>query len=756
MPNNFDSITKVLLLLSINSIFLGAVNGQQAELKRQINNHQVPRLEAAATIDAKLDDAVWKQALKVNLNYETDPGENTTPPVKTEVFIYENGETLFVAFNALDDNPEQILDHLTDRDNVWNSDFVGIKFDTFNEKRKAFQFFVNALGVQGDAIQEDFRGDDSNWDALWDSAGQVTETGYVVEMAIPFKSLRFPESDGEQRWGVEMLRFYPREFRHRIANTPVDRDHSCRVCQFDNLVGFKEVKPSQNLLLTPTLVVAQSDTREDAFTPWNEGDVENEFGLDLRYGITQDIYLNATLNPDFSQVEADAAQLDINNPFSLFLEEKRPFFLDGADYFNTNRRLVHTRNIAAPDYGLKVTGQSNGHSFGAIAVNDEQTNILIPSSLGSSLFTDDNRESKNQVLRYSYDLGNKSNVGFIHTERRGDDYKNKVSSVDAKYWFDQYHSLTFQYMSSDTKNPQALIDEFSDDDDFNVTPEMSGDALVLELNHNSRNWWGYLDYVEFDKDFRADLGFIGRVDFNKIVIGAGHRWFPERKDSWWSRINLAGDWDRTENSDGLKLEEEIQIGLFLAAKLQSEFVLDFGKRESYWNGEYFDETFNQARSSFRPYGDLKLSLRFDWGDKIDFLNTRLGEEFRYRPQIDWQVNRHWFTSLDYIHVDFEVPDGDLFTARLSNFRLTYQMNIRSFLRLTVQNVNISRDPSLYIDEVDATTKSVSSQLLYSYKINPQTLFFAGYSDAGYQDDEIDKIEQTGRSLFMKFSYAWQL
>lgn len=756
MPNNFDSVTKVLLLLSINSIFLGAANGQQAELKRQISNHQVPRLETAATIDAVLDDAVWKQALKVNLNYETDPGENSAPPVKTEVFIYENGETLFVAFNALDDNPEQIRDYLTDRDNVWNSDFVGIKFDTFNEKRKAFQFFVNALGVQGDAIQEDFRGDDSNWDALWDSAGQVTETGYVVEMAIPFKSLRFPESDGEQRWGVEMLRFYPREFRHRIANTPVDRDHSCRVCQFDNLVGFKDVKPSQNLLLTPTLVVAQADTREDAFDPWTEGDVENEFGLDLRYGITQDIYLNATLNPDFSQVEADAAQLDINNPFSLFLEEKRPFFLDGADYFNTNRRLVHTRNIAAPDYGLKVTGQSNGHSFGAIAVNDEQTNILIPSSLGSSLFADNNRESKNQVLRYSYDLGNKSNVGFIHTERRGDDYKNQVSSVDAKYWFDQYHSLTFQYMSSDTKNPQALIDEFSDDDDFNVSPEMSGDALVLELNHNSRNWWGYLDYVEFDRDFRADLGFIGRVDFNKTIVGAGHRWFPEKNDSWWSRINLAGDWDRTENSDGLKLEEEIQIGFFLAAKLQSEFVLDFGKRESYWNGEYFDETFNQARGSFRPYGDLKLSLRFDWGDKIDFLNTRLGEEFRYRPQIDWQVNRHWFTSLDYIHVDFEVPDGDLFTARLSNFRLTYQMNIRSFLRLTVQNVNISRDPSLFIDEVDATTKSVSSQLLYSYKINPQTLFFAGYSDAGYQDDEIDKIEKTGRSLFMKFSYAWQL
>lgn len=756
MSNHFASVSKVLLLIFINSLFISLTQAQQTEVTRQIKDYQVPRLEQPPSIDANLDDSVWRKALKVELKYETDPGENTPPPVKTEVFIFENGETLFVGFNALDHNPQQIRDYLTDRDNVWDGDFVGIKFDTFNEKRKAFQFFVNALGVQGDAIQEDFRGDDSNWDALWESAGQVTDTGYVVEMAIPFKSLRFPESSNGQRWGVEILRFYPREFRHRIANSPVNRDQACRVCQFDKLVGFNDVKPSENLLLTPTLVVAQSDTRDDAFEPWLEGDVENELGLDFRWGITQDIYLNATLNPDFSQVEADAAQLDINNPFSLFLEEKRPFFLDGADYFNTNRRLVHTRNIAAPDYGVKVTGQSNGHSFGAITVNDEQTNILIPGSLSSDVFEDDARKSENQVLRYSYDLGNKSNIGFMHTERSGDEYKNKVSSVDAKYWFDQYHSVTFQYMSTDTKNPQELVDEFADDDDIEVSQDMSGDALILELNHNSRNWWGYLDYIEFDKNFRADLGFIGRVDYNKVVVGAGHRWFPTQKDSWWSRINLAGDWDRTENSDGLKLEEEIQLGFFLAAKLQSEFVVDVGKRENYWNGEYFDETFNQVRASFRPYGDLRLSLRLNWGDTIDFSNTQLGEEFRYRPQIDWQINRHWFTSLDYNHVDFDVPDGDLFTARLSNFRVTYQMNIRSFLRLTMQNVNISQNPSLYIDEEDATIKSVSSQLLYSYKINPQTLFFAGYSDAGYQDDEINRIEKTGRSVFMKFSYAWQL
>ena len=745
-------------------LFAQLATSEEVNLKRQLKVHQLPHLDSTIAVDASLDEPIWQQALKVDLNYETDPGENIAPPVKTQVYLFENGDTLYIGFNALDDNPQAIRDFLTDRDNVWDSDFVGIKFDTFGESRKAFQFFVNALGVQADATQEDFRGDDSSWDAIWQSAGKVTDTGYIVEMAIPFKTLRFPGSDQAQQWGVEILRFYPRDFRHRIANTPVDRNIACRVCQFDKIEGFANIKPSENLLLTPTLVVGSSESREDVFDPWDKSGVDNEVGLDFRWGITQDIYLNATLNPDFSQVEADAPQLDINNPFSIFLQEKRPFFLDGQDYFNTLRRLVHTRNIVAPDYGVKVTGQSNGHSFGVIAVNDEHTNILIPSSQGSSVYEAQNVNSENQVLRYSYDMGNKNNLGFIHTERSGNGYSNKVTSFDGKYWFDQHHSIGVQYMYSDTRNPQDLIDEFADDDDFLVAPKMSGDAVIFEFNHNSRNWWGYADYIEYDKEFRADLGFIGRVDYDKKVLGLGHRWYPDSQDSWWTRMTFGGDWDITHDSTGLELEEETEINFHIVGKLQSNMRVGIGTRERYWNGESFDESIRLLRAEFQPASGLKMGARFDWGDKVDFDNTRLGEEIRFRPFVDWQINRHWFTSLDYNHVDFDIPDGDLFTARLTNFRLTYQLDIRSFLRFTMQRTDISRVVGNYIDDdndpttpvVDATYKSVSSQLLYSYKINPQTLFFAGYSDSGYQDDEIFQIEETSRSIFMKFSYAWQL
>jgi len=587
-------------------------------------------------------------------------------------------------------------------------------------------------------------------------------------MAIPFKSLRFSQSDKPQEWGLEILRFYPRDFRHRFANTPVDRNISCRVCQFDKIRGFANAKPSESLQFTPTLVVGQTESREDALTPWQDSGVENEVGLDFRWGVTQDIILNATINPDFSQVEADAAQLDVNNTDSLFLEEKRPFFLDGRDYFNTLRNLVYTRNIAAPDYGVKVTGQSNGHSFGAFVVNDETTQMIIPGRLGSSsyVFDDDlgDTSSENQVLRYAYDFGNKNTAGLMYTHRAADDYDNRTFSFDANYWLDEFNSFSIQYISTDTESPDQLVNEFVDELDINVDPEMQGDALIAEYRYQSRNWWANFDYLDIDKGFRADLGFIRRSDFNKWVVGGGHRWFPESEDSWWTRISLSGDYDQTEDQSGELLEEEVELKFNVNGAYQSELRTGIGARDRLWytsdNGnltpELFRENFQFIRGQFRPIGDLELELFTEWGDKVDFDNYRIGKQFRVRPELEWQINTHWLTRLEYNYVDFDAAGDDLFEANIINYRLTYQFDVRSFLRFTLQRTDISQNQSNYIDDVDAVYKAQSVQLLYSYKISPQTLFFAGYSDGGFQDDTISTIEKTDRAIFMKFSYAWQL
>ena len=206
--------------------------------------------------------------------------------------------------------------------------------DRFNDERRAFKFLVNPFGVQMDAIYDDVnQREDQSWNAIWDSVGQITESGYTVELAIPLKQLRFSEIESVQVWGVDFSRHYPRDRSTRIQSQRIDWNISCYLCQISKLAGFTNLEQSRNLEVIPTITTSSSESRSPEVGDW-ERENNPQGSLDLRWGISQDTYLNATINPDFSQVEADSLQLDVNNTFSLFFPERRTFFLDGADYFD--------------------------------------------------------------------------------------------------------------------------------------------------------------------------------------------------------------------------------------------------------------------------------------------------------------------------------------------------------------------------------------------------------------------------------------
>jgi len=738
------------------------IAGQSASKKtvREKIKYQLPHIQTIPVIDGKISESVWSKALVIKLNYETSPAENSAPPVKTTLYLYENGRTLYVAFDAQDSSPEQIRDFLLDRDDIWNSDFVGIKFDTFNESRKAFQFFTNAKGVQADAIQEDFRGDEPTWDAIWDSNATISSQGYQVEMAIPYSALRFPATGELQTWGIEAIRFLPRKVVHRLANAPVDRNIACNICQYDQLVGFSKAVNSSNLILVPSLVASQSETRDPlANQSWQTDGPDQSVGLDIRWGITADTVLNATINPDFSQVEADAAQLDINSTFSIFLQEKRPFFLDGSDYFNTPNRLVHTRDIVEPDYGLKISGQSEKHSYGVFVADDQHTSFLLPTSQSSELLTIQNLNSNNQVLRYAYDLGNKNIIGALATQRTADGYHNRITAIDGKYWFNQNNSLTYQVMHSASQYSQEMSLHY-DLEELNI----SDNAVSLNYKYDTRDWFGYLNHRYFGKNFRADLGFIGRVDFSRSEVGLGRNWYSDDKKSLWNELQVLLDWDRTLDSSGKELEQELEVEFDIEGNYQSNTSGSIGIRDTEWNGTVYKENFYSIRFFFEPVAGLRVGGSIAGGDSVDFVNNRLGESIRFSPSVSWQINQHWLTSIDYSKLIFDHSEGELFNASITNFRLTYQFNAKSFLRLTLQSRRVQKFAELYNDydpinsdnNVNSLFKNLSSQILYSYKVNPQTLFFAGYSDQGFQDDRLSSIQKTDKTLFMKFSYAWQL
>ena len=207
---------------------------------------------------------------------------------------------------------------------------MAIYLDTFNDARRAFDFTVTALGVQFDGIYDPERGGaDQSWDTIWTSIGKITETGYTVEAAIPFKSLSFPSNDEVQTWGFYAVRYWPRSIQVEMRSMPWDRDNGCELCQTNLLTGSQGISPGQNLEFTPSLTSGRTDERHN-FTEgtFQHGQIKGDFGLDVRWGVTPELTLNSTLNTDFSQVVADVAQLDVNNPFALFFPERRSFFLE--------------------------------------------------------------------------------------------------------------------------------------------------------------------------------------------------------------------------------------------------------------------------------------------------------------------------------------------------------------------------------------------------------------------------------------------
>jgi len=735
-------LTFVLFLL-----FAPALLFAQSE---EMTRFAVPRVDQAPRIDGNVEVSEWSAATRIPVNIEFDPGDSVQAAVTTTGLLMEDGEILYVAFIAEDPNPDEIRAYYSDRDALWDDDWVSIVLDTFNDERRAYQFYANPLGIQADSIRDDLnRREDGSWNAIWDSAGQITEQGYMVEMAIPFKQLRFSPSQQDQLWGLDLVRNYPRDRRNRISIAGRDRDISCYLCQLGKAEGFAELERSRNLEIIPTVTATAVHSRDPhGGAGWQRDDIDPDGGVDVRWGINQDLYLNATINPDFSQVEADSAQLDINNTFSLFFPERRTFFLDGADYFNSAQNVVHTRNIADPSFGAKLTGKSGDHSFGLLTARDETTSFLIPGNLGSRVASLADLESDVAIARYRYDVYGNSSIGALVTDRRGDGYSNTVTSLDAVLRPTNSDSITIQTMRSSSDYPTQIRSRYSQD------PHLSDSFHSIDYRHNDRRWDVWVGYTDVGADFRADLGFISRVDYNYFVTRVGHSWRNDG-DSFFSRIRVALDYDITHDQSGFELEEEFEVFLNMNGPWQSRLDGLFGGSKTYWNGQYFDEQFNQLSLSLSPTPGLELGMYFRLEDIVDFANTRLGRSRRIGPEIGWQIGRHLEVDLEFQHQEFDVDGGRLFTAKLTDAEFTYQFNARSFLRFTAQYIDNDRNPDLYIRNVQSRSRELTTQLLYSYKVNAATRFFVGYSDAGFQDDSFESIEQTNRTFFAKFSYAWQ-
>jgi len=728
------------------SLLSAAIISSQSSHADQKTIIEVPTLQGEIVLDGVPDEAFWSQARTVELDIETQPSDNAAATVKTTAYIADNGREVLLAFRAEDPDPEKIRAFLRDRDTLWNDDFIGLTIDTFNDQRRAYEFYVNPLGAQGDLIMDGATGnEDDSWDGLWDSAAKISATGYTVEMRIPYSTLRFQKTNGvSQKWGVDFLRFRPRDNRYRLSNNKLIRGDNCYLCGLSKLEGFANANPGRDLEVTPTFTAAYAQERFSPGSAWQSDGGQYELGVDVKWGVGPNLTLNGTINPDFSQVESDQAQLDLNTTFALFFPEKRPFFLEGADYFSTPLNILYTRSVADPDYGIRATGHNGRQTYGFFAANDSAAQILIPGALGSH-FQSLGSDSLAAVGRYRYDFDGQASIGFISTLRDGDDYQNSVIGIDGR-WQKKSHTFTAQWLHSSSENPAA----------FGLPENQSGNAFTAAYDFSNRNWGAYASHTRFGKDFRADLGFINQVDYNKSVIGGSHTWHGE-DGAKITRIRINGDWDITHREDGQLLERELEAYFSVNGPNQSFVQLGALKRDRFWQGILFDESWWSLYGEVTPSSRTSFELFLREGRQIDYRNAKLADITEISPTFNFNIGKGINFKLDHTYQKLSRDNGNVFVANLSDARLSWQFSYRQRLRFSMQYGNTVRDLFLYNVPADFNSEAsdLGMQLLYSYKINPRTAFYAGYSEGQFSDDQFPDLFASSRTLFTKFSYAWQ-
>ena len=704
-------------------------------------------------VDGHIEEAAWDDATPISLDYEWFPGDNVKPPVDTIGLVTYNDSYIYIGFKAYDPNPSQIRAHIMDRDAIATfaqDDHVTVMIDPFNDQRRGFQFRVNPLGVQADAIWSEIDIiEDFSWDIIWDSAGHINNVGYEIEMAIPLNQIRFPRSEGEQTWGIMLSRSYPRSNRHRISANMRDRNNTCLLCQANKVKGFQNIEPGWNFELDPTLTMSRTDVRPDFPSGGLEPDSEDiEPGITARWNITPNTSLNAAVNPDFSQVEADTAQLAVNERFALFFPEKRPFFLEGVDFFSTPLNAVFTRTVVDPKWGAKVTGKGGSNAYGVFLTRDRVNSLLIPSNQGSrSAFLE--QEVTGSVVRYRRDIGSASTIGVLYAGREGDSYHNRVGGIDGFVRLSASNEIRFQFLGSETLYPEEVVI------DTEEHQEQRGNGLDVRYRHQSRNWGGAVEYESLAPGFRADSGFIPRVDVRTFRSNLTRTFYGEPQD-WYAQFNAGGTFEYTENFDGDLTDREFRLFGNVQGPMQSFFEAGYSRRTELF-GEITHEGLPQFDLFFQaqPSGAYKISAGAVFGQTVDINNNRQAGLLQVFPSLELKLGRRVNVQLNHTLQRLDDDGPEIFTANLSEVRFFYHFNLRTFVRTIFQYRHLTRNPELFVQAVEPKTEQLFTQFLFSYKLNPQTVVFLGYSDTSLGFEDLSLI-RANRTFFVKLGYAWLL
>lgn len=696
------------------------------------------------TIDGVIGADEWGDAPAIALEHQTQPGDNVSPSASTEVRFGHDDEYLYVAFIAQDAEQSGIRGRVTRRDDIAGDDYVVLYLDTFDDRRRAYVFWFNPLGIQADGIYTEGvstgRDYDSNIDRTWDgilvSKGRITDEGFIVEAAIPFRTLRFP-GGADRRWGLHVERWIARK-GERISWRPISRDVSSLLTQMGQVSGLGDLSTGPAIEVIPTATWSLTGDRRSDGRMVDVGKFDP--GVTSVWSITPNLTFGGTLNPDFSQIEADEPQIEVNQRFPLLYAEKRPFFYEGGEVFRSPGALnfLNTRQIVDPDWGAKLTGKTGRNTIGLLAARDRAPGQRVQAGGPGA---DDPAYAL--VGRYQRDFLQNSTIGGFVSDHQFAGRRNTVLATDGQLRL-PLNTIGFQLAKSWTNDA-----EISGRGGALAPPSAStaGDATYLWYDFVGRHWRLLINDQRISGDYEATTAYVRRRGFHANSANAGYE-FQSPSPSWWVRARPFVAARRLQTGAGLLDESYTDPGADVTLARDVSIYTYYSFRRDSFGGREYPYRFYHGGLVMNTFKRLTVDSRLQVGEGVNFSAAR-AEVGRFlsvnviatlRPSA--QLNSEWRV----LRSQLRAMDGDewLYRQTIVRNRTNYQF---------------TRDhASRVIAEYNTLSRRLALSLLYSWTPRPNTAVFVGYGDILVDDlvesdahDIRNGLTRVRRTVFVKLS-----
>ena len=681
-------------------------------------------------IDGILDDEIWQEAQSITGFKTFTPDFEKDLPYKTIAYWSHDADNLYFAFKCFDD-PAKIKTSVAARDKIREDDWVCINLDSFNDRQSLYGFYINPNGIQMDSRYAGGR-DDPGIDMIWYSAGNIDEEGYTVEVRIPFKSIRYAVKDGEVDMGVVFERKISR-FSTQGSYPALDPEQGMNFLNQTMPLHYAGVNKSILFEAIPAVTYGWNRWREGGVTMTKS---KPDAGLTLKYGITSDLVVDAAINPDFSQVEADAQQIEVNQRFPVYYPEKRPFFLEGNENFghaggsgrSEIRSIVNTRSIVNPLFAGKISGKLGiKNTISAIAALDEVKNEYTPYN------------GQVVVLRYKRTLQKDSYVGGFYTGRKDGSFVNMVYGGDAQIRLGA-SSMVSGFMFNSVTREEIRLDYYN------------RLAMAANYSFSNRDWSYGGGYTNIDDGFQTTVGYVTRTGIIKYNGYLSPKFYT---DGWIKKIDPMLYISYTKDKPSGLYERSY----FTRTSITLDRSTRISLSGSISNEIYEGLKFNRGSISLSAGSQItkRINLRADYRiqNRPYYSALEQGHGQSAGAELNVQFSDNFNSEWNYSYSDLfsEETGEEYYHIHIIRAKNTYQVNKYLFLRIIVQYNSLST--------------VINPSFLASFTLIPGTVVHLGYGSiyqksiwdpsSGDVGEYVDarNYADMAQGLFFKASYLFR-